>query len=290
VYNFDLHSPDVQAVFRVYRAQNFVTRHDWSSKASGQYTTHKTYEHAKWAAQTDCALRSRGHFDYALFSDIDEIAVGHKGTHLKYPQGHLNFAIEACAAAKAKNGKFACSFNSNTVTSVYTKLNSKEESFLKDKLMLERYDRIEVSPHCSANCACVGDDCKEITRKYHMGRQKYMMNVRDLSIQPRPMWTHAIAQDYYEMDKVMEVLSDDLIYVRHFQGHWYRKKKLLNITDEKEAPLSESVMNVVRRSIKGTREIHEIYSKAKEAAAKTSSLGVEWIKPVDRPDKYHRQF
>eukprot|EP00804_Cyclotella_cryptica_P008608 CCRYP_007594-RA/>CCRYP_007594-RA protein AED:0.02 eAED:0.02 QI:1539/1/1/1/1/1/3/471/579 len=290
VYNVDLHSPDVQAVLQVYRAQNFVTRHDWSSKASGQYTTRITYEHAKWAAQTDCALRSRGHFDYALFSDIDEIAVGNYGSNPKYPPGHLGPAIEACAAAKEKNEKIGCSFNSNTVTSVYTKLNSEEESFMKDRLMLERYDRIEASPHCPANCACVGNGCKEVTRKYHQGRQKYMMNVRDLSIQPRPMWTHAIARDYNEMDKVMEVLSDDLIHVRHFQGHWYLNKDLLNSMDEKEAPLSESILNVVSQSIKGTSELNEIYSKAKDAAAKTSSQGVEWIKPVDRPDQYHRQF
>ena len=274
-----MHSPEVQAVLQFYRSRNFVTRHDWSKKASGEYTTRITYEHAKWAAQSDCALRSRGQFDYALFSDIDEIAVSSKGS--------LQPALDACAAAKKNDGKIGCSFNSNTVTSVYTKFDDKEEAHFKDKLMLERYSRMEVEPHCPANCACkTGPDC----RKFHSGRQKYMANIRDTDIPPRPMWTHAIARDYDEMGKIMKVLDDDLIHVRHFQGHWYLNKDLLNSMEEKDAPLAENVMNDVRSEIKTEPELLKIYEKAKEAAIKSSSLGVEWIKPVDRPEKYHPQI
>jgi hypothetical protein len=282
-----MHSPEVQSVLETYRKQGFITRHDWSGKASGDYTTRITYEHAKWAAQTDCALRSRGVYDYALFSDIDEIAVGGSDSRSNYSSGHLGPALMKCAAAKA-NGKIGCSFNSNTVTSVYTKLNEKEKTFFQDKLLLERYDRMEASPHCPANCQKRG---KEIVRNYHQGRQKYMINVKDLSIQPRPLWTHAISRDYDEMDKVMEVLDDDLIHVRHFQGHWYQNKDLLNSMEEKEAPLAENVIDMVRKSITHElNDVKDVYVKAKETAAKAGSSGVEWIKPVERPDKYHRQL
>lgn len=275
-----MHTPEVQEVLQYYRRQNFVTRHDWSSKASGEYTTKITYEHAKWASQSDCALRSRGQFDFALFSDIDEIAVGRNG-------GQLVPALDACAAAKDKDNKIGCTFNSNTVTSVYTKLDEKEEAYFKDKLMLERYSRMEAQPHCPANCYCSGSNCSNMTRKYHQGRQKYMINVRDSNIPPRPMWTHAISRDYDEMDKVMEVLDDDLIHVRHFQGHWYLNKDLLNTMEEKDSPLAEGVMNSVRNEIKSIIELWENYEKAKQAAINSSSMGVPWIKPVERPEKYH---
>ena len=186
VYNVDMHSPEVQASLQAFRDEEFITRHDWSDKASRGYTTHKTYEHAKWAAQTDCALRSRGIYDYALFSDIDEIAAGGKsGPDTKYPDGHLAPALDMCEEAKQTRGKIACSFNSNTVSSIYTKLNEEEELAMKDKLILERYDGIEAKPHCPANCKCLGNDCTIMTRKFHTGRQKYMMNVRDLTIYPR---------------------------------------------------------------------------------------------------------
>ena len=186
VYNVDMHSPEVQSALQVYRDEGFITRHDWSGKASGGYTTRKTYEHAKWAAQTDCALRSRGIYDYALFSDIDEIAVGGSvASKSSYPDGHLGPALDMCDEAHKEKGKIACSFNSNTVSSIYTKFNEEEEFALKDKPILERYDQIEAKPHCPSNCRCMGSNCSTIDRKFHFGRQKYVANVKDLSIQPR---------------------------------------------------------------------------------------------------------
>ena len=186
VYNVDMHSPEVQRTLQVYHDEGFVTRHDWSDSASRGYTTHKTYEHAKWAAQTDCALRSRGIFDYALFSDLDEIAVGGKyGSITSFPEGHLAPALEMCDEAKKSSKKIACSFNSNTVSSVFTKLSDEEEMAVKDKLMLERYERVEAKPHCPSNCKCDGNNCSKISREFHYGRQKYMLNVKDLTLRPR---------------------------------------------------------------------------------------------------------
>eukprot|EP00571_Detonula_confervacea_P016021 CAMPEP_0172307836 /NCGR_PEP_ID=MMETSP1058-20130122/8599_1 /TAXON_ID=83371 /ORGANISM="Detonula confervacea, Strain CCMP 353" /LENGTH=991 /DNA_ID=CAMNT_0013020113 /DNA_START=141 /DNA_END=3113 /DNA_ORIENTATION=- len=273
VYNVDMHSPEVQSALQIYRDEKFITRHDWSGKASGDYTTKKTYEHAKWAAQTDCALRSRGIYDYALFSDLDEIAVG------GYPGGHLAPALEMCQEAKEKRGKIACSFNSNTVSSIYTKLNDEEELAMKDKLILERYDRIEAKPHCPSNCKCLGNNCSIMDRKFHSGRQKYIVNVRDLTIPPRPMWTHALARDYDEMNKIMEVLPDEVMHVRHYQGHWYKNNNLLNSMEEKEAPLSTTLMDTVRSSISGSRDKKYKFSKRlMYAKAKDTALlnGVEW--------------
>eukprot|EP00986_Skeletonema_menzelii_P013967 scaffold8679_cov154-Skeletonema_menzelii.AAC.10 len=136
IYNVDMHSPEVQKVLEIYRKWNLITRHDWSGKASGQYTTRITYEHAKWAAQTDCALRSRGVYDYALFSDIDEVAMG-RGDEGLAP------ALEMCEQAHTDRGVIGCSFNSNTVSSVFTKLTDDEEMKMKDKLLLERYSHVE---------------------------------------------------------------------------------------------------------------------------------------------------
>lgn len=178
LYNVDMHSPRVQKALQAFRDEGFITRHDWSGKASGEYTTKTTYEHAKWAAQTDCAIRARGIFEYALFSDIDEVAVGGSD-----PNGYLSQAVKMCDEAREKDkNKVACSFNSNTVSSIYTKLSDDEETKMQDKLLLERYNRIEAEPHCPANCKKVGG---KLDRKFHSGRQKYMANVRDLTIPAR---------------------------------------------------------------------------------------------------------
>ncbi|KAK1745087.1 glycosyltransferase (family 92) [Skeletonema marinoi] len=214
---------------------------DWSAKASGQYTTRITYEHAKWAAQTDCALRSRGLYDYALFSDIDEVAMG--GNEGLAP------ALEMCEQAHTDRGVIGCSFNSNTVSSVFTKLTDEEEMKMKDKLLLERYSNVEAKPFCPSNCKCLGRNCKEMTRKYHYGRQKYMLNMHDLTIPPRPLWTHAIARDYNEMDRIMEQLPDDVFHIRHYQGHWLKNNNLLDTMEEKNAPLPKEFIDLLRETI-----------------------------------------
>jgi len=278
IYNVNLHAPSVQQVLEVYRRQKFITRHDWSDNASKGYTTHVTYEHAKWAAQTDCAIRNRRIYDYALFSDIDEVAFG------ALPDGKLGPALDVCEKAKKNDGKVACSFNSNTVTSIYTKLNDEEEASMENKLLLERYTHVEADPHCPANCKCDGGNC---TRKFHNGRQKYIANVGDIYIPPRPMWTHALSRDYDEMEKVMEVLPDEVMHVRHYQGHWYLNKNLLDTIDELERPLSPTIMNVVRKNIQTTPDLNAIYTTAKRSSV---SQGIEWINPVDRPPKYHHDL
>jgi hypothetical protein len=104
------------------------------------------------------------------------------------------------------------------------------------------------------------------------------------------MWTHALARDYDEMDALMEVLPDDVVHVRHYQGHWYKNNNLLESMEEKEAPLSQEVMDIVRRSIGSSRDKESkftkriIYDEAKESAV---LHGVEWIVPVERPARYH---
>lgn len=286
VYNVDVHTPEIQEALQIFRDEKFITRHDWSSKASGEYTSKMTYEHAKWAAQTDCALRSRGIYDYALFSDIDEVIVKPKSDSNVDLNDGLASVLKRCDAAKKNQGKIAFSFNSNTVTSIYTKLNDAEEKDMDDKLMLERYDRIEAKPLCPANCQCVKDNCKVVERRFHTGRQKYIANVGDLDIPPRPMWTHALARDYDEMYKVMEVLPDDVLHVRHYQGHWYINRDLINSVEEVYAPLLPNLMDSVRTSISLSVETKLIYDKAKRYA---TSHGVEWIESVDRPTQYHKR-
>lgn len=281
IYNVDMHSPEVQTVLEMYRKWNFITRHDWSAKSSGQYTTRVTYEHAKWAAQTDCALRSRGQYDYALFSDIDEVAMGG-------PNG-LAPALELCEQAHTNRGVIGCSFNSNTVSSVFTKLTDDEEMKMKDKLLLERYSHVEAEPFCPSNCKCLGRNCKDMTRKYHYGRQKYMLNVNDLTIPPIPLWTHAIARDYDKMDRVMEQLPDDVFHIRHYQGHWLKNNNLLDTMEEKNAPLPTEFIDLLRKIIfKESSPLRSRYAKENEDSRFSS--GVEWVTPVERPAKYHNML
>lgn len=275
IYNIDMHSTEVQSILEIYRGWGFITRHDWSAKASGQYTTRVTYEHAKWAAQTDCALRSRGQYEYALFGDIDEVAM--------VDANGLAPALDLCEEAHTKRGVIGCSFNSNTVSSVFTKLTDDEEMKMTDKLLLERYTYIEAKPFCPSNCRCLGSNCKEITRKYHHGRQKYMLNVKDLSVPPRPLWTHAISRDYDEMDELMEQLPDDVFHIRHYQGHWLKNKNILNTMEEKHAPLPKEFIERLREIIFKEPPLRSIYAKANV----DFSSGVEWVTPVERPAKYH---
>lgn len=277
IYNVDMHSPDVQKVLETYRQWNLVTRHDWSGKASGKYTTRITYEHAKWAAQTDCALRSRGLYDYALFSDIDEVAMG--------GDEGLTPALEMCEQAHADRGVIGCSFNSNTVSSVFTKLTADEEVKMKDKLLLERYNHMELKPFCPSNCRCLGKNCSEMTRKYHYGRQKYMVNMHDLTIPPRPLWTHAISGDYDEMDRIMEQLPDDVFHIRHYQGHWLKNRNLLDKMEEKYAPLPKQFIDILRETI-SKAPLRRSYEQARE----DFPSGLDWITPVERPAKYHNDI
>ena len=91
-----------------------------------------------------------------------------------------------------------------------------------------------------------------------------------------------MCRDYDEMEKVMEVLPDDVMHVRHYQGHWYKNNNLLDSMEEKEAPLNPKLMDTVRNRIVKSKQ--SIYQKAKEAA---TTHGVEWITPLDRPAQYH---
>mmetsp|Transcript_43088 Transcript_43088/g.91651 ORF Transcript_43088/g.91651 Transcript_43088/m.91651 type:complete len:441 (-) Transcript_43088:26-1348(-) len=291
VYNVDLHSPEVQDALQSFRHDDkFITRHDWSEKASHGYTTRDYHQHAVWAAQTDCALRSRGVFDYALFSDVEELALGGSGPGGW--EGHLATALDTCEEAKNARGKIACSFDSNTVTSVYTKLNEAEETAAKGDLLLRRYTGIEAEPHCPANCKCMGEACEKKDRRFHYGRQKYIANVKDLSIPPRPMWTHAISRDYEEMDEIMEVLPEEVIQVRRYRGDWYKNGNLLETVEEKEAPLPSSLTDVVRTSIKQSKGKTNQFSRRMiyEGAWRDASMpnGLEWIETVERTAKFHK--
>ena len=158
VYNLGGHSAEVDEVLRLYRSKDFITRHDWSGKASNGYTT--TTQLA-WASQTDCTLRVRGLYDYALFADIDEIVVSG-------PSGNLIDAVKICHTAHTTQGKAGCSFNSQVVSSVYTKLHADEARKMKAKLLLERYNGVEARPLCPYNCKCADDVCSD--RRFHYGR------------------------------------------------------------------------------------------------------------------------
>ncbi|EJK58050.1 hypothetical protein THAOC_21852 [Thalassiosira oceanica] len=275
VYNLGGHSEEVDEVLKLYRSKDFITRHDWSGKASNGYTT---TTHLAWASQTDCTLRVRGLYDYALFADIDEIVA------VPGPSGNLIDAVKRCHTAHTTQGKAGCSFNSQVVSSVYTKLHADEERKMTDKLLLERYNGVEASPLCPYNCKCAEDVCSD--RRFHYGRQKYMVNVRNRTLPVRPLWTHAISRDYSEMEQIMEVLPDDVIRVRKYQGEWYKSGNLLNSMEEKASPLPEEVLKKVRQ-MQWLPDAKTLYNRLK---TDRNTVGVDWIVPVERDEKYHREF
>ena len=79
----------------------------------------------------------------------------------------------------------------------------------------------------------------------------------------------------------------------HYQGNWYKKKDVLDSTEEKTALLSGEVMDAMRSSIGSSRDKEFkftnriIYDKARESAL---LHGVEWIVPVERPAQYHSKW
>lgn len=105
------------------------------------------------------------------------------------------------------------------------------------------------------------------------------------------MWTHALGRDYDEMDKIMEVLPDEVMHVRHYQGHWYKNNNLLNSMNEKDAPLPATVMGKIGSSIGSSKDKRKEHTKRNvyDAAKKDPQYkkGIEWIEPVDRPEEYH---
>jgi hypothetical protein len=86
------------------------------------------------------------------------------------------------------------------------------------------------------------------------------------------------------MDQIMEVLPDDVMHLRHYQGHWYKNENLLDSVVEKDEPLPQKVMDTVRNKIANNKAVNKVYEKAKSAAMQS---GVDWIEPVERPAQYH---
>lgn len=282
IYNYDLDSPSIKFVFEEFERSGKITYHDWSRGDSRGYTGGTTYEHGKWAASTDCFLRSRGLYDYALFSDVDEVWLGEMGAN---HTGDIATGLSACQKAyEESNGtKIACSVNSITMSSVFTMLSPEE--IARNKLLLRRYWRSEVHPYRGGNCACqrFGPDpndhgkerCLQINQKYHFGRQKYIANTRDLSVEPRPLFTHAISRNFEEMDQIMTILPENTMSVRHYQGHWLSRLGVLETMDEREIPLPHSILDTVERNIESSETLRMIYTSK-------SAKGLEWITPIER--------
>mmetsp|Transcript_8 Transcript_8/g.40 ORF Transcript_8/g.40 Transcript_8/m.40 type:complete len:978 (+) Transcript_8:237-3170(+) len=281
IYNYNLFEASLMKIFEEYQRQGVITYHDWSNEGSGRYTQNPTYEHAKWTASTDCLLRTRGVYDYALLGDIDEVWLGDTAS---ISAGNVGSGLVACQQEHDNShGKIiGCGVQSSTISSVYNKMTSEH----KGQLLLRRYDRSEAQPHCPGNCKCnrYGPDpndptkkaCLDMDRRYAFGRQKYIVNTRDLSIEPRPLFTHAISRDYDEMDNIMAIIPEQSLHVRHYQGHWLaRQEGLLENLEERDAAIPEQILNTITSRIQQSAILDQIYH------AKFSK-GVEWIKPIDR--------
>ncbi len=291
LYSFDpLTNPALASVLKRYQNLGFVTPHDWTEHSSRGFTRRSTYEHAKWSAQTDCLLRSRGAADFVVVTDIDEVLLGRTppGADAAAEPGGLASAALECHRAHLRSAKtkLGCSFNSHTVTSVFTQLTPAERLAERRRkgLLLERYSWEEARPLCPYNCHC--QDAKKECRKFHYGRQKYMVYVGDVSVPPTLLWTHAIWRDYGRgttrrmADLGMEILDDDLLHVRHYQGHWYINDGKINQVEEKASPLPNRLLAPVRDALSGSEALRRLYEGS-------ATGGLDWITPVDRPKKYH---
>lgn len=97
-----MHTPELLAVLQDYRQKGFITRHDWSAKGSVGYTIRRNTD---YAAKIDCAARSRGVDDFAIFASIYDIFLG--STELnggRQTKGHLKQALKACDGTKEMGG------------------------------------------------------------------------------------------------------------------------------------------------------------------------------------------
>ena len=287
IYDLDFHSTPILEVYQEYQRLGVLTYHDWSLQSSKRYTFEKTYERGKWTAQTDCLLRSRGFYDYALFSDMDEVWVGDTTTTTSQSSqsdslGYITSGLVACQKARDEsNGVvIGCGVHSHTISSVYTIFQPEVQ---KKTLLLERYTREEAHPYCPANCRCLRSvtndttgltSCIDMYRKYHTGRAKLIVNVRNLSIEPRPIFTHGISRDYDDLERIQYQLPDESLHVRHYQGHWFVKAgKLDESLEEKEAPIPGNILTSMRKSIQRSKVLSSVYNSK-------VATGLDWIKPV----------
>jgi len=244
-------------LLRFYHESGFVTIHHWSEKASHGFTRPGLiYERAKNEAWNDCYLRNRGHSDWTVFLDIDEV--------LFTPRGQLWEALAFCEAAfKADHSKVGCSMTSHTVTSVYKRV---QPYLVSHKLLLEEYDYGEGKPKCPFNCG-----------KYHYGRSKFLARTRELWLPPLMLWTHAIGgQDYAYADKIMTQVPAEVMNVHHYQAWWYTSEgKLLPEGLERNGTkVPEPLVAAVQDALQASPMLLGMYLDSPR------KFGVSWINPL----------
>lgn len=274
-------TPMMDSVFEIYKREKKIVVHDWSQEASGGYVK-SSYERAKWAAQTDCLLRERGRQDFIVMTDIDEI-LNFPFRGVQHNASPIMPALQWCLSKfEDDRKKRGCSFNSHTITSIYTELTPEELKHEEETngILLDRYAFEESKPYCPYNCRC--NDLKDPNcRMYHYGRQKYMIYIRDLSLPPVVLWTHAIKRNY-EGEKVMTMFPDDMIHVRHYQGHWYLKKDRLSGIQEIDSKLNPFVLQTVKDRLKSNPHLGHLYFQS------SRERGIPWVQTQERAEKFHK--
>jgi len=282
LYSYDdLNMEPLKSVLAHYKKHGYVTPHDWSHKASQGFTDGATYEHAKWSAMTDCWLRTRGAADFAIFSDVDELIYAPV-----HSSGLIYHALRECdKTLRTTTTKMGCSFNSHTMTSIFTKLSEEELQAEKEAggLLLQRYAHEEAKALCPWNCRCKqisNPDC----RKFHYGRQKYMIKTGDESISPFVLWTHAPWRDYSLADVAMSILPSSVVHVRHYQGHWYINSGSIHNVKEKYSPLPAPVIERIKKAIANSPDLIQAMREY------PGNDGLDFIEPIERDAKYHHKI
>jgi hypothetical protein len=200
-----MHTPELLAVLQDYRQKGFITRHDWSAK---RYTTRKTTD---YAAKIDCAARSRGVDDFAIFASIDEIVLGGENEH-------LSVALEACnARTMSRDSKIGCSVESNA----YSRHGEQDP---KNTFILEQYNLLDSSSPVVHN---------------------YLINVKSLTT---PLWyeassemkevTEALPRNTAEVRRCKGLLTEG--------RKLYNTNSIGNLS-----PLPSRLMSTIREKTKG---------------------------------------
>mmetsp|Transcript_5616 Transcript_5616/g.10235 ORF Transcript_5616/g.10235 Transcript_5616/m.10235 type:complete len:819 (+) Transcript_5616:31-2487(+) len=235
-----------QTILEVLEKTGYVRIVPWGAQdTNGIVANNQVYEHGKLPAWNRCYLEYHQHAEWMLFLDIDEVLGVKTSLH------HLLHWMLSNG-----NGKVGFSLSNSAILSVLEEPSS-------DRLLLDQYNRMEVTRLCPYNCG-----------EFHQGRWKYFVQGSRDAIN-EILWTHSIQGLDYDraMQLMVNIPEQEVAQVRHYQAHWYMHElehNNLSIShfEAKPEPIHSTVLKKVKEQIDA--KFNKIY--------KQSDPGLPWIK------------